>query len=71
MWKITDFIHKRLAPFYYLYGEQTNEYFIFKTKYTVNYFFLIAHDITSEFNGLIYRFQKLFGLFIEAEHVVI
>ena len=34
-------------------------------------FFLIAHDITSEFNGLIYRFQKHIGLFIKVEHLVI
>lgn len=67
---------KKLAPFYYLYGEQTNEYFIFKKNFNCGnillfIFFLLARDITSEFNGLIYRFQKLFGLFIEAEHLVI
>lgn len=43
----------------------------FSRRNTLLFIFLIAHDITREFNGLIYRFQKHIGLFIKVEHLVI
>ena len=42
-----------------------------RRKHCCLFLFLIAHDITTEFNGLIYRFQKHIGLFIKVEHLVI